>query len=112
MRKLVVALLTLGLFIGPAAGARTSKGREGCQAFDPLQPTCRFTVTHHAESPVTGIGGSGDWIVFVKRGDETLRYESPANGQVWLMEVAFRVGDKVTAKALSPGSGLTVGHED
>jgi len=95
-----------------AAGARSARSDEGCEAQNPLQPSCSFTVTHTSSTPVTGAGGIGDWIVIVKRGDETLKFESLPDGRPTMREISFKIGDKVTAKALSPGSGLTAGHFD
>lgn len=80
--------------IVPTASVGAHDGREGCQAMDPLQPKCSYTVTHTSETPITGVGGIGDWVVEIERGRKTIRIESPANGQLWMLEIAFKVGDK------------------
>ncbi|MGH2729485.1 MAG: hypothetical protein ACRDJI_02630 [Actinomycetota bacterium] len=110
MRKSVATAVMAGLLVIPVpAGARSD---EGCQAQNPLQPTCSYTVTHTSSTPITGVAGAGDWIVKVKRGVKTLVYESPSDGSPTALEIAFKPGDKVKAEALTPGSGLTVGHVD
>ena len=85
---------------------------EGCQVFNPAQPTCSFTVTHEGESPVSGIFGWGDWVVKIKVGKKTEVFESPAAGEPTVVEMSIPSGAKVSMEALSPGAGGTVGHVD
>ena len=106
------AALLAGALLAPAGAAPAVRSDEGCEAQDPLRPTCSFTVTHTSSTPVTGAGGIGDWVVIVKRGPHTFRFESLPDGRPTLLEISFKVGDRVQAKALSPGSGLTAGHFD
>jgi hypothetical protein len=107
-RWLIVPIVVLAWSIAaPASG-----GDEGCQAQNPLQPTCSYTVTHTSSTPVTGVGGVGEWVVFVKRGAQKLTFKSLPDGRPTMLEISFKIGDKVSAKAISPGSGLTVGHFD
>lgn len=121
MRHVFVAVSLL-ISVLPAASAVTRADRnalepEGCQAFNPGQPKCSYEVTHETDSPVTGVAGAGDWIVKIKRGKgkkkqvEKIR-SSSSYGEPTAVEFQFEAGDKVTAKALSPGSGLIVGHAD
>ena len=84
---------------------------EGCEALAPVAPTCSFTVAESMEGPVAGVAGRGDWIVKVKRGKKTLKIASPSGGTPTAVEFLFRKGDRVTATALSPGSGLVVGGD-
>jgi hypothetical protein len=106
---LVAALLAIPIATSSASIALSD---EGCQAQSPLQPACSYEVTHTSATPITGAGGIGDWLVTVKRGKQILKFESLPDGRPTFLEISFKIGDKVTAKALSPGSGLTVGHLD
>ena len=109
MRGFTIGLLAVVML---ASASPASGGDEGCQAQDPLQPTCSYTVTHTSKTPVTGAGGIGDWVVTVTRGTKTFTVKSLPDGRPSFFEISFKIGDKVKAKALSPGSGLTVGHLD
>jgi hypothetical protein len=113
--------LVLTLALPPAATTASvlpaQREAEGCQAFNPGQPECSYTVTHSTDSPVTGVSGAGDWVVKIVRGKKKKRrttetITSPASGEPTAIEYQFKPGDKVTATALSPGSGLIVGHAD
>ncbi len=113
MRKLlIVAVASLLWAPGPAGSTPSRHGPEGCQAFNPVQPRCSYTVTHTSATPITGVAGVGEWVVKVKRGRKTVTYSSPGYGEPTALEIAFKEGDKVTASAVSPGSGLSVGHID
>ena len=114
MRKLATIAISLLLVAAPAVAhpIASPKGDEGCQVMNPLRPTCEFEVTHTSESPVTGAAGWGDWVVLVKRDGETLKFKSAPDGRFWIFEIAFKVGDKVTVKALTPGSAADAGHFD
>lgn len=113
MRRLAIIVTSVGFLAGPmTAHGAPAASMEGCQAFNPGQPTCSYTVTHTPRTPITGVAGVGTWVVKVKRDGKTSKVESPANGQFWAVEIAFKPGDKVTAEALAPGSGLSVGHPD
>jgi hypothetical protein len=92
------------------AGARRYEP-EGCEAVNPGQPTCTFTVTETMEGPVTGVAGQGTWLVKVKRGKKTLKIKSPANGAPTAVTFTYIAGDKVTATAISPGAGLIAGGD-
>lgn len=114
MRKLLTAGLLLGLLALPGA-ARLAPALgvppEACQAVNPGQPTCTFTVTHNTTGPVSGVAGRGSWVVKVKRGKATLKIQSNAAGDPQASAFIFQTGDKVTATALTPGSALAVGGE-
>ena len=114
MRKLVTAALLLGLVALPGAGRLAPAlgvPPEGCQAVNPGQPTCTFTVTHNTTGPVSGIAGRGSWVVKVKRGKATTTIKSNAAGDPQAVAYIFQTGDKVTASALTPGSALAVGGD-
>jgi hypothetical protein len=113
MRRLGIIVTSVGLLAGPVtAHGAPAANSEGCQAFNPGQPTCSFKVTHTSRTPITGVAGVGKWVVKVKRDGKSFTVKSPANGQFWATEIAFKPGDKVRAEALAPGSGLSVGHPD
>jgi hypothetical protein len=76
---------------------------------NPVQPTCTFTVQDSASTPVTGALGRGDWIVIVKRGKVKTPLRSPSGGEPTATSYTLLAGDKVTAKALSPGSAVLTG---
>ena len=116
MRKIVVASLMVALVVPVPSGAALSvtgaDEPESCQAYNPGQPKCTYTVTHSTDSPVTGVAGVGTWVVKIKRGKKTITVKSPYTGEPTAMEIQFRPKDKVTAVAATPGSALVVGHAD
>jgi hypothetical protein len=121
MRYVLVAVSLFVAALPVASGAApeqpSDREPEGCQAFNPGQPKCSYVVTHETDSPVTGVAGAGDWIVKVKRGKGKKKKverisSSSSYGEPTTVEFQFREGDKVIAEALSPGSGLIVGHAD
>ncbi len=115
MRKLFTILVLTALFVAPSASAHPTsapKSDEGCQAMNPLRSSCTFKVTHTSHSPVTGAAGWGSWLVTVKRGGETLEFEGAPDGRFWIVEISWKVGDKVTVEAVSPGSAVDAGHFD
>jgi hypothetical protein len=95
--------------IGVQAGER--RAPEGCEAMNPAQSTCSFTVLEDMEGPVAGVAGRGDWLVKVKRGKKRIKIKSPAGGAPTAVEFLYQQGDKVTAIALSPGSSLVAGGD-
>lgn len=113
MRKPVVGavagVLLVGLLSLPAVAEREP---EGCQVFNPVQPTCKYTVTHVGGSPVSGFSGMGTWVAKIKRGKKKITVKSPGSGQPPVVEFAFEEGDVVTLTATSPGSGAIAGHVD
>lgn len=115
MRKLIIAgLVSAALAVPGAGGAESIDGWldepvEGCQAFNPGQPTCTFTATRDNETPVSGAAGRGSWSVTVQRGKKKMVYKSPSSGEPTATGFEILEGDKVTAKALSAGSGVTTG---
>lgn len=116
MRKLVIAGIITGMTLLPGAGeaavgeGSSAREPESCQAFNPGQPKCTFTATSASATPVSGVAGAGSWVVIVKRGKLKTVYKSPAAGEPTAVGFAIAPGDKITAKALTPGSGLIVGH--
>jgi hypothetical protein len=116
MRKLVIAGVISGMALLPGAseaavgGQSTVREPESCQAFNPGQPTCTFTATSASATPVSGIAGAGTWVVIVKRGKLKTVFKSPASGEPTAVGFEIAPGDKITAKALAPGTALVVGH--
>ncbi|MBW3594558.1 MAG: hypothetical protein KY391_03185 [Actinobacteria bacterium] len=115
MRKVLGLIAAFSLLAGgttQAAVVTPEKATEGCFASNPAQSTCTYKVTHDNDSPVAGIGGVGSWVVTVKIGKKTTTVKSPSTGEPTSASVDLPKGAKVTAKALSPGSTLIVGHAD
>ncbi len=113
MRKVLIAGVLIGALALPAhAAVEPPVQTEGCQVFNPVQPTCSYTATHDSDSPVQGIAGVGSWVVTIKVGKSKETYKSPASGEPAAEAVTIPEGAKVTMKALAPGSGGTVGHAD
>ena len=116
MRKVVGLIAAFSLVIaGTAIAAAVTPGRatEGCVASNPAQPTCSYKVTHESDSPVNGVGGVGSWVVTVKVGKKVVATaKSPSSGEPTSATVELPKGATVTAKALTPGSTLIVGHGD
>jgi hypothetical protein len=110
VRRLIAVVAVIALFPLPVAGAE--RGREGCQAHNPLAPRCSYTVTHTSRTPITGAAGIGNWVVRVHRDGRRLVYRSLPDGRPTVLEIRFKVDDVVVARALTPGSFVTVGHED
>ena len=110
MKKIVLLLAAVALLAPAAQGASLTKEPEGCQAFNPGQPTCTFTATMDAGSPVSGGIGSGSWVVKVKRpGEKKPIVFKPADPYGGFVEFAYREGDVVSAEALTPGTLMTAG---
>ncbi len=116
MQVLVVAALAAMLIVAPttaqSASAPPADEPEGCQAFNPGQPTCTFTATADAETPISGAVGVGSWVVKVKRAREKkpIVLKGSPDGAPSVSEFPFREGDVVKAKALTPGTFMTVGY--
>ena len=108
MRRTIVALAAGALLLPLPLHAEADQV-EGCQAVNPGQPTCTYTATEATVTPVSGAAGRGDWIVIVKRGKTKFVYKSPADGAPTATGFTILAGDKLTAKALTPGSGLAIG---
>ena len=117
MKKFLIATVLVGALALPAHAGGTVQWSdvtevEGCQVQNPAQPTCTYTATHEGESPVSGIAAVGSWVVTIKVGKKTETIKSSATGEPTAVEMTIPSGAKVTMKALSPGSGGTVGHAD
>ena len=117
MKKVLIATVLVGALALPAHAGGTVdwteiREVEGCQVQNPAQPTCSYTATHEGETPVSGIAAVGSWVVTIKVGKKTETVKSPAAGEPTATEMTIPSGAKVTMKALSPGSGGTVGHAD
>ena len=114
MKKLLALVAMCALALPAAAQAATPDSREpeGCQAVNPGQPTCTYTVTHDNDSPVSGIAAIGQWQVTIQVGKKKTIEKSPSSGEPTTVTIAFPEGAKVTAKAISPGAVVIVGHVD
>jgi hypothetical protein len=110
MRKLIVGTAVAGLLLAPSSvGAKGPNDQ--CFASNPGTSTCSFTVSESATTPVTGAVGRGTWVVIVKRGKVKTTLKSPSNGDPTATSYTFMAGDKVTAKALAPGSAVLTGGQ-
>jgi hypothetical protein len=88
-----------------------TKDPESCLAQNPAQPKCSFVITSGSTSDVvTGAVGSGNWKVIVKRGKQKFTIK-PAGIEPEPIEFAYKVRDKVTAKASGAGSWVLAGHD-
>lgn len=109
----VAAVLTWVMVVPAQVGyGRALDEPEGCQVFNPVQSKCSYKPTHKGESPVTGIAGWGKWVVKIKVGKKKIVERSPSTGEPTTIEMPIPAGAQVTMKALTPGSGGTVGHVD
>jgi hypothetical protein len=108
-----VAMLVLSAAGGNATGVKSDlDAPEGCEAVNPVAPTCKFTVMEDMEGPVAGATGYGTWMVKIKRGKQKLSIQSPSGyGEPSAQEFLFEKGDKVTVTAVSPGSGVIAGGD-
>jgi hypothetical protein len=109
MRKLTIAIAAAALVMAPSAVQANRGPDDYCLAANPAQPKCSFTVAESATTPVTGAAGRGDWIVIVKRGKVKTPITSPSSGEPTAISYPLMAGDKVTAKALTPGSAVIAG---
>ena len=107
--SMAVAISTAVLASGASAVERDDP--ESCQAINPAQPTCTFTVTSMSTSDtVTGAVGQGDWVVVVKRKKVKLTIE-PSGTEPEPVSFQYMVGDKVTATVKSAGGWVIAGHD-
>ena len=104
-----IAVAALMVVATPGTTGAVTHPPEGCQAVNPGQETCTFTVAADAESPVSGAAGPGSWVVTVKRPGEKKPIVLKPDAGGGVVEFTFQQGDKVTAKALSPGTFMTAG---
>lgn len=118
MKKLMVAAVSAALLALPTTGGSAAvvtvdREPEGCQAINPIQPKCTFTVTESMEGPIAGAAGYGTWVVKVKRGKKKVATIKPPGGygEPYAEEYLYKKGDKVTVIAVSSGSGVTAGGD-
>jgi hypothetical protein len=110
MKLLVAVAISTGL-ISSGASALVRDESESCQAINPIQPTCTFTITSESTSgTVTGAVGQGDWIVVVKRKKAKMTI-APSSTEPEPVSFAYQVGDKVTATVKSAGGWVVAGHD-
>lgn len=109
--KLSIAIaLSVGL-ISSGASALERDEPESCQAINPVQPICTFTVTSVSNSgTVTGAVGQGDWFVVVKRGKLKMKF-APTSAEPEPVSFDYEIGDKVTATVKSAGGWVVAGHD-
>jgi hypothetical protein len=106
----IAAVVMLGLVTSGAAALGRDEP-ESCQAINPAQPTCTFTVTSDSSSgTVTGAVGQGDWLVVVKRGRVKMTF-GPTSTDPEPVSFKYLVGDKVTATVKSAGGWVVAGHD-
>ncbi|MDQ3915112.1 MAG: hypothetical protein M3323_07245 [Actinomycetota bacterium] len=109
--KMAIAVATATGLLASGASALERDDPESCQAVNPVQPRCTFTVTSVSTSAtITGAVGQGDWIVVVKRKKEKFTIE-PSGTEPEPIAFQYMVGDKVTATAKSAGGWVIAGHD-
>jgi hypothetical protein len=107
--SIAVAISTGLLASGASAVERDDP--ESCQAVNPYQPTCSFTVTSMSTSgTITGAVGQGDWIVVVKRKKARFTIK-PSGTEPEPIAFQYMVGDKVTATVNSSAGWVIAGHD-
>lgn len=109
--KLSIAVAISSALIASGASAVEHDDPESCQAINPAQPTCTFTVTSMSTSgTVTGAVGQGDWVIVVKRKKVKMKF-GPAGTDPEPVSFQYMVGDKVTATVTSAGGWVVAGHD-
>ncbi|MEA2451608.1 MAG: hypothetical protein QOG04_318 [Actinomycetota bacterium] len=109
--KVAIAILVSTVLISSGASALERDEPESCQAINPVQPKCTFTVTSASTSgTVTGAVGQGDWIVVVKRGKTKMKF-GPTSTEPEPVSFDYVAGDKVTATVTSAGGWVVAGHD-
>jgi hypothetical protein len=109
--KLSIAVVISSGLIASGASALERDDPESCQAINPIEPKCTFTVTSVSTSgTVTGAVGQGDWIVIVKRKKVKFRIV-PASTDPEPVAFEYMVGDKVKATVKSAGGWVVAGHD-
>ncbi|MFN2594649.1 MAG: hypothetical protein ABR579_07150 [Actinomycetota bacterium] len=112
MRRLLVVMIVGSALVPQPVSAFAPRGpMDECLAVNPGQSQCTFTVTQDATTPVSGAVGRGSWIVIIKSGKLKTSLKSPSGGDPTAVSFAFQAGDKVTAKALTPGSAVLTGGQ-
>ncbi len=113
--RVAVAAAMIPAFLAAHATASVplEDGTEGCIVFNPgLGHSCSYEATHDPDPDrISGIIGVGNWLVKVKRGGKTFRYESPPLGEPTTTFFSIRKGDRVRVWALTPGTFVAVGHD-
>ena len=109
--KLSIAVAISIALIASGASAVQRDDPESCQAINPAQPTCTFTVTSVSTSgTVTGAVGQGDWVVVVKRKKVKMTF-GPSGTDPEPVSFQYMVGDRVTATVTSAGGWVIAGHD-
>ncbi len=109
-KAIVLAVAIVFITAGIARSVETFKTPEGCEAVNPGQPTCTYKTTEDVAT-FGGAAGAGSWTVTVKVGKRITSYKSPVSGEPSGTQFMIPAGATVTAKALTPGSGVIVGGE-
>ena len=110
--KLAITVAVSSALIASGASAVERDDPESCQAINPAQPTCTFTVTSTSSSgTVTGAVGQGTWTVLVKRGKVKMRFGPSSTTEPEPVSFNYMVGDKVTATVTSAGGWVIAGHD-
>lgn len=112
MRKIIIACSVLAVLTQTASAEPVATlAPEGCQAFNPGQPSCSFKVTHASGTPVSGYVAAGSWVIKIKEGKKTTTIKSSSPAPTGVTST-FANGAKVSAETLSPGSFVIIGHVD
>ena len=105
-RVAVLAAVAGTLVLTPMQPGYTA-GPEGCVVTNPANPQYKNPCTYTA-TVKGGIVGAGTFKVVIHRGLKTITYTN-AKGNEWMIGT-IHPRDKVTAKAVSPGSWVAVGN--
>ncbi len=105
----VVALVLAGSGLSARATPLHGPPVSGaCYALNPGHPTCTMRVRETPDSNRSGWSGIGTWRVTVYRGAKVFRFKNAmiVERHVW----ELKVGDRVRAEALTPGSYVHVAY--
>ena len=110
--RLVIAACSLLVLLVPASPAQPHEAApEGCQAYNPGQPSCSFKVTHQSGTPISGYAAVGTWVIKIKAGGKTTTIESSSPAPTASVS-AWPKGARITASATAAGSFVIIGHVD
>ncbi len=114
MLRALKTSIAVAISTGLLASGASAVGRddpESCQAINPGQPKCTFTVTSVSTSDtITGAVGQGDWVVVVKRKKQKFTI-APSGPEPEPISFQYMIGDKVTATVNSAGGWVIAGHD-
>lgn len=106
LRLMLVAAVTAIVWTATAPLEPAEARPEACPSFHPMQP-CTWVPTEDG-----AYSASGDWEIVIVEGDEVTRLSGSTELGEIVSEGGLPKADRITVRALSPGSWIVGGSTD